>query len=60
MKGCGGAKVDQKVIDSKTYNAMKDSSIQKISSTTKLGQSTPTNMHRSIVWLDEWISSWDT
>ena len=30
---------------------MKDSNIQKLPPATKLGQSTPTNMHRSIVWL---------
>lgn len=49
LKGIGGAKDEKNTIDSKSYNTIKDSNIQKLSSATKLGQPTPTNMHRSVV-----------
>ena len=49
LKGSGGAKGDQKIIDSKPFKAIKDSSIKNLPSATKLGQPTPTAMRRSVV-----------
>ena len=49
LKGSGGAKTEQKTIDSKSYSAMKESKKERLSPATKLGQSTPANLHRSVV-----------
>jgi len=48
LKGSGGTKGDEKLIDSKSFNTLKESNLHKLPSS-KLGQTTPTNMHRSVV-----------
>ena len=48
IKGNGGTKGDEKIIDSKSFNTLKENNIQKLPSS-KLSHTTPTNMHRSVV-----------
>ena len=48
LKGSGGKHEDKKPVDTKSYTDMKESNIG-LSPATKLGQSTPTNLHRSVV-----------
>ena len=52
FKGGGGTKGDEKLIDSKSFNTLKESNLHKLPSS-KLGQTTPTNMHRSVVQRNE-------